>query len=289
MDPLRVLLQGLVDYAGLFPPASLPMSEAVQRYYRYRQEEYAFALGHFVIPVGRLREFEQQLPDDASGWRLAVLAALPLEPELDQLTAFHTRTLGVAMADSIEVKATSEDEVAAIAAQAPAGMNVYVELPLDDRLPGLISRVHSAGLCAKIRTGGVTPESIPPSWQVARFLSECARRECAFKATAGLHHPVRSHRALTYAPESPQNWMHGFLNVFTAAALAQKGIPEGELTELLEDSQPGSFWRDGDAIGWRHHRLPAEELSSTRTSFAASFGSCSFEEPLAGLREMGWL
>ena len=55
---LRDLLSGLIDYAGLFPPAALDMPAAAREYAEYRESEYRWALGRFVIPVARLDEFE---------------------------------------------------------------------------------------------------------------------------------------------------------------------------------------------------------------------------------------
>ena len=34
---LRILMEGLIDYAGLFPPASLDMPTAVRNYAAYRK------------------------------------------------------------------------------------------------------------------------------------------------------------------------------------------------------------------------------------------------------------
>ncbi len=34
---IHTLMTGLIDYAGLFPPAGLPMREAVGNYAKYRQ------------------------------------------------------------------------------------------------------------------------------------------------------------------------------------------------------------------------------------------------------------
>ena len=42
---LRALLTGVVDYAGLFPPARLPLDEAIRNYARYRQGSDAWMLG----------------------------------------------------------------------------------------------------------------------------------------------------------------------------------------------------------------------------------------------------
>ena len=66
-ETLRVLMNGLIDYAGLFPPAALDMATALRNYGAYRAGEYAWMLGRFVLPAARKGEV------DAS-WPLAVLA-----------------------------------------------------------------------------------------------------------------------------------------------------------------------------------------------------------------------
>ena len=43
------------------------------------------------------------------------------------------------------------------------------------------------------------------------------------RSPLGLHHPVRGEYPLTYAPDAPRGVMHGFLNVFLAAAFVWHG------------------------------------------------------------------
>ena len=50
------LLAGLIDYAGLFPPASLDMRSAVGNYLDYRRGSRAGVLGRFVVSLDRLGE-----------------------------------------------------------------------------------------------------------------------------------------------------------------------------------------------------------------------------------------
>ena len=50
---------------------------------------------------------------------------------------------------------------------------------------------------------------------------------------------------------------------------------------------PAPAFRPG--LGWRSHRIGTEQLRSARSEFAHSFGSCSFEEPVGELRELGLL
>ena len=65
--PLETLLVGLVDFAGLFPPAALPMSDAVRQFAEYRAGPTAVSLGRFVVPVGRLGELAAQTWASAAG------------------------------------------------------------------------------------------------------------------------------------------------------------------------------------------------------------------------------
>lgn len=145
-----------------------------------------------------------------------------------------------------------------------------------------------SGAFAKIRTGGLTPDAIPSSEDLAEFLQNAAARRLPFKATAGLHHPIRSHRPLTYAADSPRAVMHGFVNVFAAAAFASHGMERTALVDVLNETNPAAF-DFGEAMLWRGHRLFTAQIAEARRGFAHSFGSCSFEEPISGLTELGWL
>ena len=61
MRPERALLSEIVDYAGLFPPAQLPLEKAVREYAAHLGEEKAWMLGRFIIPAQRLEELEPHL------------------------------------------------------------------------------------------------------------------------------------------------------------------------------------------------------------------------------------
>lgn len=238
---LRVLLEELIDYAGLFPPAALSMQDAVRNYAKYREGEHAFALGKFVVPEARAHEVPREFP----------LSILGVD----------------------EVKAASEEELARF----PAG--TYVEITEI----GLLDAIAKRGLRAKIRTGGISADAFPAISDVAAFLRACSEKGVAFKATAGLHHPLRCIRPLTYDANAPTGTMHGFLNVFVAAALV------GDAEAILAETDPHAFTFDDDALSWRGRRVAAADIATMRNTFATSFGSCSFEEPIEDLRALGWL
>src|SRR5205807_3957517 len=125
--------------------------------------------------------------------------------------------------------------------------------------------VKRAGSFAKVRTGGLTPEAIPSIEHVAAFIRACAERRLPFKATAGLHHPIRAEHPLTYDPDAPRTVMHGFLNVFLAAAFAWHG--EREIEPILAETDPAAF-RFDDRARWRDHSLDAAQVREARAKLA---------------------
>jgi hypothetical protein len=114
-------------------------------------------------------------------------------------------------------------------------------------------------------------------------------RRIAFKATAGLHHPIRSLHPLTYATDSPCATMHGFVNVFVAAAFAWQSAERNAILDMLNDADAGGFQFFAGELRWRGRSISTAEIESVRRDFAHSFGSCSFAEPVADLRMLGRL
>ena len=220
-DSLQALLTGLIDYAGLFPPAALDLPTAVRNYATYREGEHAWMLGRFVVPSANLADVDPS-------WPLSVIAP--------------------------DKKSERAGDVE------------YIEVPVTGDPAGLGAR-------AKIRTGGLTADAYPSSKDLAGFLHRAAAARVAFKATAGLHHPL---------PSPP---MHGFVNLFLAACLVWHGGSEADAVATLEERS----FRFHDRAYWHLHRLSADQIREARANFAISFGSCSFEEPVADLSRLEWL
>jgi hypothetical protein len=168
-------------------------------------------------------------------------------------------------------------------------MSVYVEIPLNDDLEEMIVAIGAAHLRAKIRTGGTTQELFPAPERVLRFLEICVRRQVQFKATAGLHHPLRGEYPLTYEPNAAQGTMYGFLNVFLVAVLLHSGHEPARLLPLLEERDPSTISSDANGISWRDFHVSAAQVAQARARFAGSFGSCSFEEPVQDLAALALL
>lgn len=295
---LRTLLHGLIDYAGLFPPATLDMPTAVQEFAHQRAGQHAWMLGRFILPLSRLAEFEASLASLGASslgdvWQLSVLAGADLDATLEAMTTFNARSRDTrdrsAVADTIELKLEAMPDLATALAKMPAQLTPYVELPIDDDLAPRLAVISRAGARAKVRTGGVTPGAFPASHALARFIQSCAEAGVPFKATAGLHHPLRGEYHLTYEPGAPHAMMFGFLNVFLAAAFARTGLGMNALALLLEEKDASAFEFTETGARWRGNTVSRTEISAVRHHVALSFGSCSFREPVDDLRSLGLL
>jgi hypothetical protein len=296
--PLLCLLTNAIDYAGLFPPAALDMATAVRQYAEYRSSPDAWALGRFVVPVARLGELEREAgplapKDPAEPWRLSALLGPSAAGELEALGEFNCRHAAhgatALLADVVEARADSVEAIDRLLAGLPRWVQAYVEIPLDRDPVPLVAAIARHEARAKARTGGVTADAFPSAADLARFLRACTAAGVPFKATAGLHHPLRAEYRLTYAPDSATGTMFGFLNVFLSAALLRRGPTDADAVRLLEERSAGAFRFSADAIEWHGHRLDRAAVEEARTGGIVAFGSCSFTEPVAELRGMGVL
>ncbi|MDQ8145889.1 MAG: hypothetical protein P3A27_07450 [Gemmatimonadota bacterium] len=285
--PVATLLAGLIDYAGLFPPAALSMSDAVARYAEHRRGADRAMLGRFVVPAARLAEFTAAVdrlpfgaPTPAEPWALAVLAAATDAPMLRTFVDAYGSCL---LADVVEAKAEDVATIEGLATAFGPAVMVYVELPLHPDPTPLVTALARLGLRAKVRTGGLTPEAIPAAGDLRRFLATCVDAAVPFKATAGLHHPLRGEHPLTADAAGPRAMMFGFLNVFLAAAFLHAGVDADAVAPLLEERDPSAIVVGPDALRWRTLTLTTRELAAFRRTCGASFGSCSFDEPVHDL------
>lgn len=290
MTAMRALIEGLIDYAGLFPPASLDMRTAVNNYAAYRASDEAWMLGRFIVPAQRLDEFaaafsEACCDEQSSPWLLSVISTGDAEEDARYMRLFSE---GAVFLDAVEFKVADAAEVEKQLGAMPPGMTAYVEFP-PQKTGEFLPALKKAGACAKIRTGGVTADAVPSVRKVADFLAACAKADVPFKATAGLHHPLRSMQKLTYEEQGPTSVMHGFINVFAAATVAYCEISIEEVVEVLDEPSPTAFGWKTHGVEWRDRFLSEEQIIKTREKFAVGFGSCSFSEPVNDLKALGWL
>ena len=299
---LRTLVSGIVDYAGLFPPASLNMCEAVANYASYRSSADAWMLGRFVVPVARLDEWTAAMTalDRTAlgtwhGSRLSVLLSGEFAREAKELATFNAAEPYGVRIDVAEARTGSSDAVLATAAAMPDDVMLYCELPYRDDPLVLVQAARAASVRAKIRTGGVTPDAFPLPAEIVRFLRRCTEVGVTAKATAGLHHPLRGEYRLTYAPDAIRGTMYGYLNVFLCATALRDGASDAVATAILLLTDSAALTVLGGSVritmrpsvdGRDVVELSHPALEAMRQSGVVAFGSCSFREPVDELEAL---
>ena len=317
---LRTFLEGIVDYAGLFPPAQLEMGAAVAQFADHSRGPHAWMLGRFVCPAGQFGSFEAALETQHRGSEPVRVAAIArplgtvseigtqLHEDLVAMHELHARSGGRAVVECVELRLppqagttleTARETIDAIALQVvetgtrASGeehrlLETYVEMG-GSMQRSAVEAVADAlsgrpGFGLKLRCGGPSAEAIPSVEAVAHVLAECRERGVPLKATAGLHHLIRHHNAALGAS------MHGFFNLFGAGVLGYAhSLTEEELLPILEEERAESFVFEESGFRWRQIPIDLETLQRVRARFVTSFGSCSFDEPVADLQSLGLL
>lgn len=290
-DGRREALSGLIDYAGLFPPASLSMEEAVAEYRAARTGPHAWLVERFICPAGRLLELAGILSATMTGneepWSLVVTARATDAGLVEDFRAEMSGGADVLVIETVFPDGGDAGAVAGVLGTFDAV--VFFEVPWQSdfvaSLDVLAAVRESSGraLGAKIRCGGVTPAAFPSPEVLARFLAECRDRRIPVKATAGLHHPIRHVDPVTGFTH------HGFLNLLAALALAYQGAQVSLLAEVLGDDDGTAFTLDVRGLSWRSHTVDAVALAGVRRELFAGYGSCSFDEPVTDLSALGML
>lgn len=312
-DARAAILRGLIDDAGLFPPASLSMEEAVAGHRESLSGENGWLLGRFICPASRLSELHKRLPDEdpAAPWRVSVILGGTagdqwLDEAMADLTAarrFAELSKGSARVDLLEVPLPQDfdppllykfvDSIEDAGLRDP--VTPFLEVPRAAPLPAMLEtiaevrdRLGERDTCrppgAKLRCGGASEELFPTPARVASFIHWCNRLGIPLKATAGLHHPFR------HVDPGTGFLQHGFVNLVGAAILASaQDLGAEAITQIVSDQDPASFSLAPDGFSWRDSSVSVSEIASARANLFRSYGSCSFLEPVEDLTRLGIL
>jgi hypothetical protein len=235
------VLDRLIDHAALFPPASMPLDEALEEDRAARDSEAAGLIGRFVVPAARVSE----LP----------AVPLPLSVVLSSPEEAAAATDGRIEAVELALGAPNprpRDLLATHAALEPVGAEIYLELVFDDGwrndLPAAIGAIAALGARVKLRCGGAYTPSVE---QVALVIASCREAGVPFKCTAGLHHAMR------------RGDEHGFLNILAATtapnARLEEVLAEEDHAALDLDSADRSLFRSFGSCSWRE---PVDDLEA---------------------------
>ncbi|MDX1618018.1 MAG: hypothetical protein R3224_04485 [Balneolaceae bacterium] len=323
-DSLHAFMENIIDYAGLFPPADLPMEASIRNYAEYRNTDDAWMLSRFIIPWDRLTElknYREELNEEGPPYDFSVLGSkkdtvpdflLMMEALSESLRIVHeehgrrmtTGMLEIKLPDEAAFSHNEElirevmDETAGRLNEASPTVPGWVfyesyfekswKKDIEAAVEAIIQHNEKGSgdpkAGLKIRCGGVRAEQFPTLEQLSYTLITARDSGVPVKCTAGLHHPVRIYH------DSVQTKMHGFLNVFGGGMLAHvHGLGSDELTEILREEDPEAFAFTGEGFSWGERSVPTEEIRRLRSHALISFGSCSFDEPREDLRKLGHL
>ncbi|MBL8017474.1 MAG: hypothetical protein JNK43_09405, partial [Ignavibacteria bacterium] len=204
-ESLKIFTHGIIDYAGLFPPASLELAQAFHNFVYYAQAEYSWMLGKFIIPARRLEELSALMADmevtqfitlsvigfggaNASEFEAAfnsdlsmIKDFLQVHGDIFSVDAFETRL----PADVFEKE--SNAELIELMKMVSGGLEqtlakavpVFFEAPMPEEYePAIIRAVESIaslnkGCGFKLRTGGTEPKAFPAPEVIAFSIMTC--------------------------------------------------------------------------------------------------------------------
>ncbi|MDK1027113.1 MAG: hypothetical protein QGM49_07290, partial [Actinomycetota bacterium] len=298
LDARTAAFAALIDYAGLFPPASLDMDDAVVAYRRALASPQSWVAGRFLCRASQLTDLAASatasLVAGDQPWEIGVIFDLPPGESAALATDFHAEMDPVMTVAAAEARldeptavrvgalldailAIAPDVVPFVEVDRSASLRDQVELITD----GLEQRHRVGG--AKIRCGGVSPDLVPTPGEVAEFIMAATTRSLPFKATAGLHQPIR------HFDEELGVERHGFVNLLMASTFAASGMDRAVLEAVIAEVDPDAFAISTAFASWRDHEVPGSALRRTRQSGFVSYGSCDFDEPVEALRALGFI
>lgn len=311
-NSLQTFLSQIIDYAGLYPPANLPLEDAICNFVKYQNDPEVWMLSRFIIPAKRLAELSQlaeRLFPKESVLSFSTLGRSGkdadeflenLKLDITDIHIFRELHGAGVLVDMFETALPAPVLTAPFGALElinqsadmlnKNGLTVFFEAPFGEgwqaRAENLfrsLRKIKDKHVGFKLRAGGVTPSAFPTTKQVAWAIAEARDAGVSMKATAGLHHPVRHYN------ESVSTKMHGFLNVFGAGALAvTNNLSLNQIESILEDEDPASFIFDESGFAWKDLRATNLEVEKTRNQMV-SFGSCSFDDPREDLKALRFL
>jgi len=313
----RCFFSNMVDYAGLFPPAGLPLEVAVKNFLKYRESSSSWILSRFVITAESFRSLQDDLLAHFSAdnpFRISLLVG-DSDSEIAEVFSLVERSEGRVLLDMIECRiqehSNSLDVLRnkhefLISSHFAEGLSsIFFELALhsdwEESMKKVVEEIAARNSESrllsgfKLRCGGIQNHLIPSPESIAITLETVSAHAVPIKFTAGLHHPFR------HAPRSEEGerteLVHGFFNVYFAALVAfLRNEPASALVPILsatvlsatEDNVELPVF-DASSVSWFGHRLLFSEIEKARHELVLSFGSCSFEEPVMDAENLGWM
>jgi hypothetical protein len=298
VDARTSAFAAFVDYAGLFPPASLTVEQAVAGYRENRTTSSGWVSGRFLVRASQLEELASVVTPtmtvDEGPWEIGVVFDTTPAEAASRAAAFHAEMEPALSVAAAETRITDPSHsgitalvttIGSINPDVVAFLEVLRNADVRSQIDRIGSVLGAAGMAggAKLRCGGVTSDLFPSTADVAAFISAAVDASVPFKATAGLHQPVRHFDA------ELDVWRHGFINLLIATAAATAGETDEIVHEIVREIDPEAFAISPAFAKWKDLRFPGSAIRRMRQRNFIAYGSCDFDEPIESLTAMSLL
>ncbi len=296
MKSLEALVEGLFDYAGMFPPAALTFQDALKEAAGFKDTltRPSIVGADMVITAAQLNEATTQHMLEAGFHRgnhirmcLVGTHASDGHKRASQILAYNRESRVDRVPHEVvalELHSEMDDPMDAAGALMPGrfvlsgqDIQVYWEPKLTDAewnerfdevwsvIDGCNSESELPIVGLKVRAAG--EHALSPA-TLARIIPEINKRTLPFKVTQGLHH------ALAGTHDNPI----GFIGLAAALRLNEEGALNAEQLEACITEADGAAFDWAGGISWRGHSIDrAQAGHAMRIPF--QIGSCSISEP----------
>jgi hypothetical protein len=304
----HALLSNVIDYAGNFPPAALPLDEAMNRAATFRKTaRHPWLMGRLTSKWSDIKTFHPprlfNCGADGVPWIFTALGTevssladweRTLEWDLREIRNFNARYSGTSLkiwvvgyeakipelpVNDIPVRMSSYLD--RFWESTGGNTDLYLEIGMGEGFENRLTPViESVGRWMeeksisrwtpglKFRLAG---HYKPTASEVAAAISQTTFARFKFKATQGLHSAVT------------HDGQFGFVNLFAALNFSQAFGSEAfgvhKIESCLKEEDPQKFEFRADRFRWRDTELSVEEIETARRFHSGSFGSCSVDEP----------
>lgn len=315
-------MSGIIDYAGLFPPADLSLDTSIQKYSQYRKNDDAWMLSRYIIPASRLAElnpYKKNLFAEGEPFAFSVLGKGTetvseyyeyLQALADQIEQFHEEHGDRVTTDILEIKlprevvfANDADLLADVYSKTVEQLDRSNNLPSQVFFEGFFEENWKKDIGLMLETmQNFNQASEAQTVHQAGFKLRCGGvkahmfpsvEEVAFalntarQCNVAMKGTAGLHHPIRHYDDSVQTKMHGFFNVFGGAMLSYAhDLTDDELAAIVREEDPEHFSFTDEGFHWKDLTVSTHELSELREVALISFGSCSFDEPREDLQKL---
>ncbi|WP_338748218.1 hypothetical protein [Janibacter alittae] len=225
----RALFISLINDAALFPPAGLPMGQALRAHADHRRARYADVVGPFLVSAPAVGDLTAAVADGAPAPSAIGLVARPgtavadIDDSLETLRALEwPRVVSLDTAWSPQWRNLDIGELV-----------VNLEIGREgqgEALDDIASASDFVDVRATFRTGPTPDWSWPSAAELADVILGSGRRHLPLTLTGGMHHVARGQHLV----DGNSQEQHGLLNVLVAVHASAGGADGATVRDLLQ-------------------------------------------------------